>query len=65
MLLVLLAGAVLLFKGDSPAIAETFARNDPYVVNGLVEKWHVREWATVAGEDAANPVRPKIAERAR
>jgi len=24
-------GAVLLFKGDSPEVAEKFARNDPYV----------------------------------
>lgn len=55
-------GAVLLFKGDSPAVAETFARVDPYVVNGLVKKWYVREWTTVAGEGAANPVRPKTAE---
>jgi uncharacterized protein len=49
-------GAALLFKGDSPAVAERFARADPYVVNGLVKKWHVREWATVVGEDAATPI---------
>jgi uncharacterized protein len=57
-------GAVLLFKGDSPEVAEKFARVDPYVVNGLVKKWHVRQWNTVAGKDAATPVRPKTAERA-
>lgn len=50
-------GAVLLFKGDSPAVAENFARADPYVTSGLVKRWHVREWTTVAGEDATNPVR--------
>jgi uncharacterized protein YciI len=50
--------AILLFKGDSPAAAENFARNDPYVLNGLVKKWSVREWTTVIGEQAANPVRP-------
>jgi uncharacterized protein YciI len=49
---------VLLFKGDSPQVAEGFAKADPYVVNGLVVRWRVREWATVAGEGAANPVRP-------
>lgn len=54
-------GAVLLFKGDSPAVAEDFARADPYVTNGLVKRWHVREWTTVVGEDAARPVRPKAA----
>lgn len=51
-------GALLLFKGDSPAVAEDFARVDPYVTNGLVKRWYVREWKTVAGAGAANPVRP-------
>ncbi len=51
-------GAVLLFKGDSPAVAENFAKTDPYVTNGAVKRWYVREWTTVAGEDAAAPVRP-------
>jgi uncharacterized protein len=51
-------GAVLLFKGDSPEVAERFALADPYVANGLVKRWHVREWTTVAGRDAATPVRP-------
>jgi uncharacterized protein YciI len=51
-------GAMLLFKGDSPAIAEEFARADPYVLNGLVKRWYVREWTTVAGKECTNPVRP-------
>jgi uncharacterized protein YciI len=51
-------GAVLLFKGDSPAVAEDFARHDPYVLNGLVKGWRVRPWTTVAGEGCATPVRP-------
>ena len=51
-------GAVLLFKGDSPAVAEKFARADPYVTSGAVKRWHVREWKTVAGEDSATPIRP-------
>ncbi len=51
-------GAVLLFKGDSPEVAEKFARVDPYVTNGIVKRWHVREWTTVAGEGAWTPVRP-------
>jgi uncharacterized protein len=52
--------ALLLFKGESAAVAERFAEADPYVVNGLVKRWRVREWMTVAGEDCANPVRPAI-----
>jgi|SRR5271166_453263 len=51
-------GAVLLFRGDSPQVAENFARADPYVTGGAVKRWHVREWMTVAGEDAANPIKP-------
>ena len=53
-------GALLLFKGDSPAVAENFARVDPYVINGLVKRWYVREWSTVAGEMATNPIRASV-----
>jgi uncharacterized protein YciI len=49
--------ALLLFKGDSPAAAEAFAAADPYVRNGLVTKWRVRQWTTVVGDLAATPVR--------
>lgn len=48
--------AVLLFAGEDAAIAESFARSDPYVTRGLVAAWRVREWATVVGEGAAQPV---------
>ena len=55
-------GAVLLFKGDSPEVAENFARTDPYVTSGAVKRWYVREWTTVAGDEAAKPIRPTGAE---
>src|SRR5580700_1815674 len=55
-------GAVLLFKGDSPEVAEKFARADPYVTSGAVKRWHVREWNTVAGEDSATPIRNQVAD---
>ena len=45
-------GAVLLFRGSSPAIAERFAEQDPYVTSGLVKTWRVREWTTVLGPAA-------------
>ena len=45
-------GALLLFRGDSSSTAEQFAKSDPYVVNGVVRKWYVREWTTVVGEGA-------------
>jgi uncharacterized protein YciI len=51
-------GAVVLFKGDSPEVAERFAKADPYVTNGIVKRWYVREWTTVAGEGATMRVRP-------
>jgi len=50
--------AVLLFAGESPEVAQRFAEHDPYVINGLVTRWRVREWTTVAGRDPATPVRP-------
>jgi uncharacterized protein YciI len=41
--------AVLVFKGESPAVAENFAKNDPYVLNGLIVEWNVRPWSVVIG----------------
>jgi uncharacterized protein YciI len=49
-------GAVLLFKGTSADVAVAFAKADPYVTNGLVTRWRVREWTTVVGPDAALPI---------
>jgi uncharacterized protein YciI len=49
-------GVVLLFRGSSPAAAEAFAKSDPYVVNGIVTRWRVREWTTVVGPSAENPL---------
>jgi uncharacterized protein YciI len=46
-------GVMLLFKGESPAAAEAFAKADPYVVHGIVTLWRVREWTTVVGADAS------------
>src|SRR5437899_1624936 len=51
--------AILLFRGDSPTVAEAFAREDPYVRNAVVTSWRVRECTTVAGHEAATPVRPE------
>ena len=51
-------GAILLFRGDSPEVAERFVAADPYVKNGLVKQWRVRPWSTVVGDGAATPVTP-------
>lgn len=49
-------GALLLFRGSMPDVAEAFARQDPYVRNGLVARWYVREWTTVVGALAETPI---------
>jgi len=48
-------GAVFVFRGSTPEIAEEFARNDPYVLNELVRSWQVRKWMTVLGDGATLP----------
>lgn len=50
-------GAVLLFEGASPDVAERFAAADPYVKHGLVARWRIRPWTTVVGDKAASPIR--------
>ena len=47
---------VLVFKATDRTVVEDFARHDPYVINGLVARWYVREWTTVLGADALTPV---------
>jgi uncharacterized protein len=41
--------ALLVFRAPDRGVAETFAKNDPYVLNGLVSKWEVRVWNVVVG----------------
>ncbi len=48
----------LLFRCNSPAVVAAFAAADPYVTNGLVTRWRVREWTTVVGPDAAVSLAP-------
>ena len=31
--------------------AEEFATNDPFVLNGVVRRWYVREWREILGGD--------------
>ena len=46
-------GALLVFRAPDRSVAESFARNDPYVLNGLVTRWEVRSWAVVVGDEAS------------
>lgn len=42
-------GAALVFKVEDRAGVEAFVGKDPYVDNGLVTGWRIREWTVVAG----------------
>ena len=45
-------GALIIFRGEDPRVASSFAENDPYVHNGLVKHWEVRPWTVVVGGEA-------------
>ena len=47
---------LLLFKAQTPAVAEDFAKADPYVTQSVVTSWRVREWVTVVGSGALTQV---------
>lgn len=51
-------GAALLFRADRREVPEAFAESDPFVLGDLVTDWRVREWTTVVGPDAAQPLPP-------
>jgi uncharacterized protein len=50
--------ALLVFRADDQTVAESFARADPYVVNGLVTHWEVRPWTVVIGSIDSVPSTP-------
>ena len=51
--------ALLIFRAPGRSVAEEFARNDPYVLRGLVTRWEVRPWTVVIGNDPAD-ASPKV-----
>jgi uncharacterized protein YciI len=44
------------FRGASSEVAAAFAAADPYVLNGVVRRWRIREWTTVVGPLAETPL---------
>jgi uncharacterized protein YciI len=42
-------GAALVFRGDDRSVVEDFVSRDPYVQNGLVKEWRIRDWTVVVG----------------
>ena len=52
--------ALLVFRVAQRSIVEEFAKNDPYVINGLVLKWEVRPWTVVIGDQWEVAMAPKV-----
>ncbi len=44
-----LDGAVFLFRTDDLSVIDEFVEKDPYVKEGLVTGWRVRQWTVVVG----------------
>jgi len=42
-------GALFVFRTEDRTLVERFAREDPYVRNGIVTRWRVRPWTVVIG----------------
>ena len=42
-------GAALLFTTEDRAVVERFAREDPYVREGLISAWSIHRWNVVVG----------------
>ena len=42
-------GTLLVWSTEDRSVVEAFAAADPYVRNGLVREWRVREWNVVVG----------------
>ncbi len=42
-------GAIIIFRAETPEVAERFVTHDPYVTNGLILTWRVQPWNVVVG----------------
>jgi uncharacterized protein len=42
--------SLLIFRVADKSVIENFVKNDPYVKNGLIAKWEIREWTVVIGK---------------
>ncbi len=43
--------ALLVWRVPDRSVIEQFVRRDPYVNNGLVTSWEIREWTVVVGAE--------------
>ena len=46
--------ALLVWRTASRTPIEAFVQADPYVRNGLVTRWEIREWTVVIGNEPAD-----------
>jgi uncharacterized protein len=46
--------ALRVFSAPERSVVEAFARSDPYVLEGLVTRWEVRDWTVVVGNAPAD-----------
>jgi uncharacterized protein len=51
-------GALLIFQAPDRSVPEAFAKQDPYVIEGLVRRWEVRPWTVVIGGAEAGAASP-------
>jgi uncharacterized protein YciI len=49
--------ALLIFRAPDSSVPERFVKMDPYVRNGLVKRWQIREWSVVVG-NTPEPMHP-------
>ncbi|MFD2919216.1 YciI family protein [Terrimonas rubra] len=42
--------SLLIFHCENEDVVKSFMRQDPYVQNGLVKAWYIREWNIVIGD---------------
>jgi uncharacterized protein YciI len=43
--------ALLVWRTRDRSVVEQFVALDPYVTNGLVRQWRIREWNVVVGDE--------------
>jgi uncharacterized protein YciI len=43
-------GAALVFRADDDSVVKEFVARDPYVREGLVKGWSIRQWSVVIGD---------------
>jgi uncharacterized protein len=46
--------ALLVWDTDDESVVGAFVGSDPYVSNGLVVTWRIRQWNVVVGSDATS-----------